>query len=547
MKSVLCTLMFSVLFSIAIDAQSTALRVYEILQEKCVSCHSNANPQSGLDLEGSGATVNQRALDVAGNIIDVVPANDQAATKGDKYIYPGRPDRSFLFRKINGALDPFYHLDADEMGSMPPAGNTQLTDVEKELIRQWILYGASLNGTPVDEQRIHDYYHTNGMPSFPEGPPDGLAPSEGFQIKMGPFYLEPSGEVEYFQKYELNLPEDVEVDRIDMEISNFSHHFIIYDFNPGGSNSIADGFRLEPDHSNIGIVAAVQESIDLKLPEGTAFKWDQDLVLDLNSHFINYAAGATLQAEVYINVYTKPVGTAAQEMKTELVANANIFIPNNGNLITHSQHITFNLGEVYTWMMMGHTHKYGEGYKVFKRLPGGVRGEILYDGACPQGVPGCVAPFFDYQHIPPRFFDNLMPLTFNFQNGIIHEAQWINDGPAAVNWGFTSEDEMMVLVIMYVDDTTGVVVTDIEDRNNPLDGVQVFPNPMQDETFVQLPAEIGTVTFRLFDAIGQEVKRMEGVSSSNFSFRREQLPPGMYIYRIEDQLGRFALGKLLIE
>lgn len=547
MKTVLYSLAFALLTSITLNAQSTSLRVYEILQEKCASCHSNANPQNGLDLEGSGATISQRATDVANNIKNITPSNEHAAARGDRYIYPGRPDRSFLFRKINNGLEPLLHLDAEEMSNMPPYGNTQLTNEEKELLRQWILFGAPLNGTVIDEQRIHDYYNTNGMPSFAEGGPEAPDPSEGFQFKMGPFYLEPGGEVEYFQKYELNLPDDLEVKRIEMEISNFSHHFIIYSFTPGGSNSIPAGLRQNPDHSDISLVAAVQESINLKLPEGTAFKWDNNLVLDLNSHFINYSAGNTLQAEVYVNVYTQPIGTAAQEMKTELLANPDIFIPNNGNLVTHTEHINFNLGEVYLWMLMGHTHKYGANYKAFKRLPGGVRGDMIYDGACPQGIPGCVSPFFDYQHIPPRFFPSLEPLTVNFQNGLIHEAQWINDGPASVNWGPTSDDEMMVLVLMYVEDTTGLVLTDIEDLANPLDEIRVFPNPMQQETMVHIPAEIGEVTFRLYDSVGKELRRMEGISAKRFSFQREQLPAGMYIYRIEDELGRFISGKLIIE
>ncbi|MCB0683650.1 MAG: hypothetical protein KDC32_22530, partial [Saprospiraceae bacterium] len=63
--------------------------------------------------------------------------------------------------------------------------------------------------------------------------------------------------------------------------------------------------------------------------------------------------------------------------------------------------VNSNSGEVFLWGLMGHTHKYGKGYKVYRRT-GGQQGELLYDASCPQGIPGCVSPYFDYQHIPMR-------------------------------------------------------------------------------------------------------------------------------------------------
>ena len=211
-------------------AQSTMLRVYEIFQEKCITCHDNASPQSGLDLEGSGASTLEKAQDVFGKIVEVSPANSFAAEKGYQYIFPGRTDKSFIFRKINGGLEPTLHLDSEEMQNMPPYGSPLLTNVEKELIRQWIAYGAPQSGQVVSETLLDDFYNNNGEVSFPDGPPEAPDPSEGFQIKMGPFYLEPGGEVEYFQKYQLGLEDDVDVDRVEIIFSNYSHHFIIYDY-----------------------------------------------------------------------------------------------------------------------------------------------------------------------------------------------------------------------------------------------------------------------------------------------------------------------------
>ena len=544
MKAVISTVLLSISFCICSWGQfnHTLMKVYDVLQQKCASCHSHAEPTAGLDLEGDPqSTFAERAAEVYDNLYLVNPNNADANAAGYKYIVPGRVDQSFLFRKINNGFEPFFGLD--EGGNMPPAGNEPLTDREKELLRQWILFGAPDLGQVVDENLIDEYYSGNGQASFPDGAPEAPAAEEGFQIKMGPFYLEPGGEVEYFQKYQLDLPENVEVTRIEIFMSSYSHHFILYDFPSTVPNYIPEGLRLNADHTDISLVAAVQEPTDLRLPNNTAFKWDNDHVLDLNSHYINYSATSTYQAEAYINVYTQEAGTAAQEMYTELIVNNDIYIPNNGNVVTHEQQVIGNAGEVFVWGLMGHTHQYGTAYKAYKRLPGGVKGDIIYDAACPQGIPGCVSPYFDYQHIPMRYFDPIFPMVFNSLNGLIHEASWINDGPEPVWFGPTSDDEMMVLVLMYLLDTTGVI-TDIREIQSPLDAVEVYPNPADKLVTFSVPVNVGMVNFRLYDALGQVIMNREGINELFFDVERENLPPGMYFYRIEDQSGAFKSGKL---
>lgn len=536
-------------FFTMLEAQSTGLKVYQIFQEKCVACHDNASPQSGLDLEGAGSTQAARYADVYNNIVGTTPANTYAAGENYDYIYKGRPDRSFLFRKLNQGLEQTIDMHQDEEGAMPPSNQTQLTDVEKEMIRQWILYGAPQNGEVVDQDLIEMYYSGQGIASF-DSPPPAPDPSEGFQIKMGPFYLQPQGqpgsELEYFQKYELDLPEDVDVDRIDMKIATSSHHFIIYNFEVAQvANLIPDGLRLYPDHSFISLVAAVQEATDLRLPETTAFKWDNDMVLDLNSHYINYSATMAYQAEVYFDVYTKPAGTAEHEMKTELIVNSNIPINNDANTVTHTDVFTDNgIGEAFVWGLMGHTHKYGTDYKAYRR-ENGQQGELIYDASCAEGIPGCVSPYFDYQHIPIRYFEPLMPLDLSGNNGFIHTASWLNDGPVPVNFGVTSADEMMVMVLMYTDEQIGDAVSNKEITN--LSVLDVYPNPMNEKALLRLPENGNQFSFRLYDVLGQEVRRQNQISGAEFLLKRNGLGNGMYVYVVEDDQGTRYTGKLMME
>ncbi len=525
-------------------AQSTYSKVYEIFQSKCVSCHSNASPQGQLDLQGSGTTA---AATVFSKLVKTKPKNAIAAAKGDFLIYPGRADRSFLFRKCNDTFEKTITLASNEGTAMPKSG-TALTDKEKEIIRQWILYGASQTAKSLDLTLIDTYYDKGGKSSFPDGAPPAPAVGEGFQIKMGPFFLKPDGEIEYYQKYELTLPTDVEVNRVDFKISSYSHHFILYNFGQGGDASIPAGLRLNANHSNISLVAAVQESTDLKLPKNTAFKWKNNLVLDLNSHCINYSLDQVFAAEAYVNVYTQKTGTAKQEMYTNLIPNLNISIPNNGNLTTFSKSVVLaNTPPVYLWGLMGHTHKYGKSYKIFARQNNGQKGELLYDAACPQGTPNCVSPWYDYKHIPMRYFSPLQKTVVNNNGGFVHEASWMNDGPVPVAFGPTSDDEMMVMIAMYTLDTIGLSTPTRDLEKNSLDNVRVSPNPMLDAATFTLPIDAENVDFTLFDVTGKVIFQQKNIQEKEFVLERNNLMQGIYLYQLEDAQGRRSVGRLVVE
>lgn len=528
---------------ISMTYAQTSLKVYQILQDNCAGCHSTASPAAGLDLQGTSAA------DVYNNVYQITPSNAIAASKGYEIIYPGRPDKSYAFRMIQDGFEPFIELEAGELGATPhDDAALGLTDVEKELLRQWIIYGAPLNDEVVDETLLETYYSGVGLEAFPNGRPAAPDPAEGFQLKMGPFFLDAgqSEEVEYYQKYELNNTEDLEITRIETLMDgNSSHHFILYDFNnAAGAASQPHGLRLNPNHVNVGLVQAVQDEADLKLPQGAAFFWETNKVLDFNSHYINYS-NVPYKSEVYLNVYYQESGIAAQEMKSELIIKSDICIPNNGDPYYQDQTVNYPLGDVYIWAISGHTHKLGRGYKMWKR-ENGVKTDLIYDAACWSGTPGCVSPFYDYQHIPFRYFEPLLPMSINFFNGFIHEAYWVNDGPSVVCWGDTSDDEMMVLIMMYLEDITGVTV-EVEDPNNPLNDISTFPNPMSERSIITLPEDVGAVDLKLFDLLGNEIHSIKDITNSQIQLNRGNLSAGMYVYFIEDKAGNSHSGKIIVE
>lgn len=388
-----------------------------------------------------------------------------------------------------------------------------------------------------DKSLVENFYNIGGEKSFPDGPPPGPAPNEGFQIKMGPFFLAPDTEVEYFQKWETKLTNSLEVNGLDFIISPFSHHFLLYNFTGTGAASIPAGLRLNPNHSQINLVAAVQGATDLRLPDNTAFKWGSNLVLDLNSHYINYSLSKTYQCEAYVNVYTQSNGTAQQEMFAALLVNPDIPIPNSGDIVTHTApEFEFGADSIYIWGLMGHTHKYGTGYQVWKRLPNGQKGELIYDASCKTGIPGCPNPYYDYRHIPIRYWQPLMPVKW--ANGIIHEAEWVNDGPVPVSFGPTSDDEMMVLIAFYTESpvTVGNQNPEAQASGNQ---ILVSPNPTLGSTRFKLPEGLESVRlFRLFNLTGQELMRQTDLQGNNFDLDLTRLAPGFYFFDADGIQGK---------
>ena len=538
-------LTIALLLPLTLLGQGTFSRVYDIMQLHCVSCHNPDSLKGNLDLMGVGATDVARRADVYANLVQVNPSNAGALAKGDKLVYKGRADRSFLFRKLNDGLEPTLSLSANE-GDIMTGTYPGMSPTEKELVRQWVLFGAPQTGTVVDEQLIESYYSGNGLESFPAGPPSAPAVGDGFQIKMGPFFLPPGGEIEYYQKYELAMPAEVEVARLDMRMSPYSHHYIVYHFTSvAGANVIPAGLRLNSYHNDIALTAAIQESTDLQLPSGAAFKWPANRILDLNSHVINYSQTMVYKAETYTNVYTQTVGTAAQEMFSTLEANGNIYIPNNSNMDTETATYTYPpINDVFVWGLMGHTHKYGKGYKIFKRTPQGTQGDLLYDGSCPQGTPGCSAPEFDYQHIPLKLYPEFVNINMDY--GFVHEAKYLNDGPEPVTFGPTSDDEMMVMIVFYMLDTAGVsgVVSDV---TAPMlsSEVSVLPNPVSD--YIHLTTPLTTGEFSLFSSTGQCV--LKQITRSELTYiATGDLVPSLYIYQWRDAAtGRVSTGKVVVQ
>ena len=524
------------------NAQSTWESVYAVLQTNCASCHTPGHV-SGLDLSGPAATVYDA-------LVDVTPSNATSADKGFKRIFPGDPYRSFVFSKINNSLALDVHLDAGE-GAPCPQGMAPLDNKDIELVRQWVLYGAQEADYMVDIPLIADFYDNAGIQSI-SSPPAPPAPGEGFQIHFGPFFLWPETENEYFLKYPVQLPTDIEIKRLDTYMGPYSHHFITYKFvNPDVAESTDPGLHEGPDFFGVDLVTAHQYTDSIMLPEGTAFQWLTTTILDLNSHYINYSADKALACEAYLNVYTQPNGTAIQTMYSVLLSNQSFNIPANGLPYT-DEYAAFETGhgedKLFLWGISSHAHKLSTDFDIYLRTEDGDRGEHIFDASCTAtlGMPGCLDEIYDYQHPPIRYWESFKPIKW--KEGILYETEWVNDTGSPVDFGFESDDEMSVVFYFYVDDTAGLNLPLPVTENAIASEMHIMPNPVQDMLFIELPENMDNAQVILFNAQGQLVPAQTTSMGQNWlQVDMHTLPTGLYFVQVTNASGNTYVQRVVVE
>ena len=537
----------AVFASAALQSQTTWEMAYNVIQTNCGGCHI-AGHESGLDLSGTIDAVYD-------NLYNVSPTNAVSLAKGYKRVLPGDPYKSFIFSKINNSLALDVNLEAGE-GIACPQGTDPMNNKDIELIRQWIIYGALESDTLVDVALIADFYDNDGFQSI-ESPPAPPAPGEGFQVHFGPFFLWPETEHEYWLKFPTNIPEDVEVTRVETFMGEYSHHFITYKYsNAAIGAAAASGLHdlAAVDVFNTVLVSANQNPFDLVLPPNTALFWEANAVLDLNSHYLNYATEKSEACEAYINIYTQPAGTAIQQMIPVLLSDDGFYIPNDGVPYTHDAVAYDNSAdpedEIFIWSMTSHTHRHGSDFNIYLRNPDGSKGEQLFDASCgaTEGVPGCLDEIYDYRHPPVRFWESMKPARPKY--GIIYETTWINEEDHDLYFGLTSEDEMQVMWYLYLEDTTGlnlpVAINYIEQEES---AIKIFPNPAHDLIYINAEIDLSgsmvTITDLTGKIIKQEITNYSG--SKYYQMDIKGFTPGIYLINILRNDGANSSAKIIVQ
>ena len=536
MKHISSLLILSVSLSCSALAQSTFSDIHSLLQTRCSGngCHN-----------GSTATfdVTQSEADLYTELMGD-PVNPTALAKGNKLIMPGYPTKSFMLRKIAHGLSDVLELEQPQEGLDMPTGGAALEDHEVELFRQWIIFGAPETGEVVDTALVNTYYREGGIDDMyaDHEPP---AAGEGFQMYMGRIFVPPLTEYEYYMKFDPEIADGIEVTKIETYLAEETHHFVIYSFNPGAETVYEDGMRnaydlgAQDSHADIKNPIATGPGLwNYELPEGTAYYWPANTVFDMNIHIKNSNPDSIMSTDLYMNVYTQDAGTTDQYMQISLFPVLDISIPHN-NQETVFTEVANSPNATKTWKIWNlytHTHKYGTMYNAYVRNPDGTKGDMIYDGDYSYEL-GFDAGFYrNGPEVTFRYFPDNELFEIDPRVGMIHEAGFTNtDGPDPVLWGLTSDEEMMVLGVQYIE---GSELTGIEEVA-PIEGLRIYPNPSSDRFSLSFNLlEDAALSISVVDILGKQVaevysgRNVSGMFSQNFDASDIGLTSGIYSMNI---------------
>lgn len=78
--------------------------------------------------------------------------------------------------------------------------------------------------------------------------------------------------------------------------------------------------------------------------------------------------------------------------------------------------------------------------------------------------------------------------------------------------------------------------------------VNIFPNPFCLETTIKINQNINNAIMYVYNNLGQEVRLLRHISNQEFKFYREDLPSGLYFFKIIQSYNQtIATGKMIIE
>jgi hypothetical protein len=323
-------------------------------------------------------------------------------------------------------------------------------------IREWIRAGAPKEGTIEGVPDITD----EPLPPI-DGIPAPPVPENGVQLHLEPFPIAPRSEREIFSfvsKPFAHLPSDVIVERIDIHMTEESHHFIIYEWigsadPPAGLRPLQGVVDILGSHRFI--CGAQQSFFSFAFPPGVGLRISKDASFDLNSHYLNLHSTETLMGEVYVNIFFAEPGSVTTFVKPLFDINPFINVPPHqtrttkwafpGVSSTQQDPAVGSNGrvarETHVYALSSHMHRHGVRFNAF-----------LTNQGQDLNPPRMIYDNFSWDDPVYTVFDP--PLVLSPGQGIRFETTHAYDDPPSDNappltFGVTSEDEMAILLGFY--------------------------------------------------------------------------------------------------
>jgi hypothetical protein len=165
----------------------------------------------------------------------------------------------------------------------------------------------------------------------------------------------------------------------------------------------------------------------------------------------------------------------------------------------------------------------------------------------------CITVLDDFGSIQQNYF-NGEGATINYydpddENEVsrpnVNALELLEDGSLMVGGAFS--DFMGVERYSMVKLNPGTLGTD--DPQNLLGALKLWPNPAQDQLYVELPTAEQAQTIQFIDGTGRTVLTLanERVSKNRLELDLSPLPAGFYLLRLTTQSGEVYSGKLVVE
>lgn len=548
--------------------------VYNILNTKCqnAGCHSASSGQS-LRFDTTAAAVYTQ-------IYGQPPVNAAALSRGEQLVWMDQPYQSYLLKKAGSWFDTDLGLPIGEADSAHSQASTGLTNIEVEYIRQWIMDSAAQFSNNIDTAVINAYYtDTTSGPFSPKMPKP--AAGTGIQWRYGPFFLrntQGQNQVEYMLMNQINWPSDQEATGMNLQMTSFSHHFILFNFNDSASAMakavglrkvvLSAGNTVSPFDGNKSVCSVWVYSQDIELPTGTAFFWPKKTYLDFDFHMLNYSSYPILPFDVYVNIASRPrnVNDNIIQMKSRLNNNTtlgtldlnppyhyNSIAPHAISVCLDEDQDNGKDGMRYIWMINSHSHKMGVGFNIytFDNTKSNDKGtDTIYNGFMSYNSPGGVVNLgvYDWEHPPLEYFPNFLPIDFT-NSGLIAETTYKNDSSFYQTFGFTTAQEMQLFYYLY---TSQLPTTGINNVNQNNFDFKIFPNPMAGKGTISYTLSApATVNASILDITGKVIAELKNEKEQAGNYNLDLgagngLSAGLYFARISVN-GELHTKKFVIE
>lgn len=263
----------------------------------------------------------------------------------------------------------------------------------------------------------------------------GSTLGDSYSVEFGPVKVAPGKENTQCMVLRLDNPALLHVGQIHNELSDGSHHLIVYRTNdteeklkPFNCQPFSD--TLHPEKGSPLMITQKHEEL-LTLPKGVAFTLQPKQMIRLEMHYVNFNS-----VETEVHAKATFTGISDADFKNEadflFLGNPDIKIPAHSKKTLGPSYLALQkpeLAGVNVFGITGHTHQWGTNVTVALADSKSGPDKVLYD------VP-------NWKWSEPETVYQDPPVTIPAGGGFRFSCEWNNTGNTEVNFGESANDEM---------------------------------------------------------------------------------------------------------